>query len=154
LREKLEVFYDNVEDFEGDTHRTHMKLKDKEKLCVEAQVKLDRSPAKVVIAQEEAISLEIKLDKLQDSKVDFVVVGYNSEDELKLINDGIIDLRDQIMITTIKVKDFKIYKIEAKNDLWHGAERLMSQKVTPTSHKKLLQNKKFNMRWHPNDLGQ
>ncbi len=105
-----------------------MKLKDKEKLCVEAQVKLDRSPAKVVIAQEEAIGLEIKLDKLQDGKVDFVVVGYNSKDELKLINDGIIDLRDQIMITTIKVKDLKIYKIEAKNDLWHGAEKLMVAK--------------------------
>ncbi len=128
MKEKLEVLYVNVEDVEGDTHKTHMKLKDKEKLCVEAQVKLDKSPAKVVTTQEETTSLEIKLDKLLESRVDFVVVGYNSKDELKFINDGITDLRDQIVITTIKVKDLKVDKIEAKNDLWRGAERLMVAK--------------------------
>ncbi len=154
MKEKLKVFYVNVEDVEGDTHRMHMKLKDKEKLCVEAQVKLDRSPAKVVTTQEKATNLEIKLDKLLESRVDFVVIGYNSKDELKFINDGITDLRDQIGITAIKVKDLKVDKIETKNDLWRGAERLMVAKDNSNILEKIVAKQKFNMRWHPNNLGQ
>jgi bacterioferritin (cytochrome b1) len=72
--------------------------------------------------------LGIKLDKLLESKVDFVVVGYNFEDELKLIDDGAKDLRDQIVIVGVKVKDLKAYKIVVKNDLQCVVERLMVTK--------------------------
>jgi hypothetical protein len=59
----------------------------------------------------------VKLDKLLESRVDFVVTRYNSEDELKIINDGVKDLRDQIMIVNVKVKDLKVDKTIAENDL-------------------------------------
>jgi hypothetical protein len=128
LKEKLEIFYTNVEDVEGDMRRTHMKQKDKEELCVEAQVKLIKSLASVIAAQEEVVSLEVKLDKLLESMVDFVIARYNSEDELKLINDVVKDLKDQIVVVGVKVKDLKANKIIAENDLWRATERLMVTK--------------------------
>ncbi len=97
----------------------------------------------MVITQGEATSLEIKLDKLLESRVNLVVVGYNSKDELKLINDGITDLRDQKVITTIKVKDLKVGKVEAKNDLWHGAKRLMVAKDNSNILKEIATKQKI-----------
>jgi hypothetical protein len=124
----LEFFYTNVEDVEGDMRRTHMKQKDREELCVEAQVKLIKSLASMIVAQEEVVSLEVKLDKILESRVDFVVVRYNSENELKPIDDVVKDLKDQIMVVGVKVKDLKANKIVAENDLWHATDRLMITK--------------------------
>lgn len=128
MQEKLEFFYTNVEDVEGDMRRTHMKQKDREELCVEAQVKLIKSLASMIVAQEEVVSLEVKLDKILESRVDFVVVRYNSENELKPIDDVVKDLKDQIMVVGVKVKDLKANKIVAENDLWHATDRLMITK--------------------------
>ncbi len=124
---KVGNFYTNVEDVKGDMRKVSMKLKDREELCVEAHVELVRSLASVITAQE-VVNLGIKLDKLLENKVDFVVVGYNFEDELKLIDDGVKDLRDQIVIVGVKVKDLKAYKIVVKNDLQCVVERLMVTK--------------------------
>jgi hypothetical protein len=48
LREKLEIFYTNVEDVEGDMRKVRMKLKDRKELCVETHVELVRSLASVI----------------------------------------------------------------------------------------------------------
>lgn len=102
-----------------------------EKLFVEAEVELDRNITKLVVAQKEVTNLQVKLDRILESKANFIIVRCNSKDELVLINVRIEDLKDQIVTKCVKVEDLEdleVDKIETEHNLRHATEKLIATK--------------------------